>query len=129
MDVYCSDSDSSRQDNLSPTLDPAGGIFSSLADMELMVQMMLNSAQNTSVLNPATLREWLRSTSQLWDDEFEMGLPWEIFKIRNTHGRVERLFTKSMSLLLSIPHLHCLFSTLGLIVAIMIFAISMTNYT
>lgn len=76
-------------------LDPAGGIFTSLADMELMIQMLLQASGDGSILNPATMREWLRPATALWDDEFEMGLPWEIFKLRNTHGRVERLFTKS----------------------------------
>ncbi|EIM90913.1 beta-lactamase/transpeptidase-like protein [Stereum hirsutum FP-91666 SS1] len=94
--AVCS-TDPSIADNLSPVGDPAGGLFTSLADMELMMQMMLDTSKNNSILTPATMREWLRPVSALWDDEFEMGLPWEIFKLRNTHGRVERLFTKSGS--------------------------------
>ncbi|KAJ7110012.1 beta-lactamase/transpeptidase-like protein [Mycena epipterygia] len=77
----------------SPVFDPAGGQFSSLADLEIVMQSFL-SPKRTGVISPYIVREWLRPL-HAWSDGFqEVGAPWEIAKV----GREARIYSKGGNL-------------------------------
>ncbi|KAJ7110015.1 beta-lactamase/transpeptidase-like protein [Mycena epipterygia] len=72
-----------------PVFDPDGGQFSSLADLEIVMQSFL-SPKRTGVISPYIVREWLRPL-HAWSDGFqEVGAPWEIAKV----GREARIYSK-----------------------------------
>ncbi|KAJ7293134.1 beta-lactamase/transpeptidase-like protein [Mycena rebaudengoi] len=76
-----------------PVEEPAGGQYSSLADLTKLMQSFL-SPKATGVISPYVVREWLRPLHG-WSDGFqEVGAPWEISKI----GRETRLYAKGGNL-------------------------------
>ncbi|KAJ7225275.1 beta-lactamase/transpeptidase-like protein [Mycena pura] len=77
----------------SPVYDPAGGQYSSLADLTTVMQNFL-SPRATGVVSPYVIREWLRPM-HAWSDGFrEVGAPWEIAKV----GKEARLYSKGGNL-------------------------------
>lgn len=68
--------------------------MSSLADLAKLMQTLLNPSSADSLLSPYTLREWFRPLHAFWDDYSEIGAPWEIYKFRDSYGRVSRMFQK-----------------------------------
>ncbi|KAJ7102487.1 beta-lactamase/transpeptidase-like protein [Mycena belliarum] len=63
-----------------PVYDPAGGQYSSLADLTALMQGFL-APQGPGVISSHAMREWLRPLHP-WSDGFqEVGAPWEIRKV------------------------------------------------
>ena len=75
-------------------MNPAGGQFSSLGDLVKLMQTLLNPEREESILPTHSVREWLQPVHPLFDDDTEIGAPWEIYKIRNKWGQVQRLYEK-----------------------------------
>jgi hypothetical protein len=75
---------------------PAGGQYSSLADLEAVLQSFLDPAANNGVVSEHVVREWLHPLFT-WKDGFqETGGPWEITV---TNSGV-RLYMKGLRLFL-----------------------------
>ncbi|EPQ61275.1 beta-lactamase/transpeptidase-like protein [Gloeophyllum trabeum ATCC 11539] len=75
-------------------MNPAGGCYSSLADLGLLAQNLLAPGIGTDLLTPMTVREWMRPLHAWYDDATETGLVWEIAKYHNSWGQVQRLYQK-----------------------------------
>jgi hypothetical protein len=78
-------------------MNPSYGLFSSVADLSKVMQTLLNPASDDSLLKPSTVREWLRPAYAWIDDLTEVGLVWEILKIRDSYGRTQRVYQKCAS--------------------------------
>ncbi|KAJ7170077.1 beta-lactamase/transpeptidase-like protein [Mycena filopes] len=74
----------------SPAYYPAGGQYSSLADLITLTRSLLSPEAN-GVISPYVVREWLRPLHAWSDGAQEVGAPWEIEKI----GREARLYAKA----------------------------------
>lgn len=72
----------------------AGGQFSSLGDLIKFMQTLLNPDRSESLIPREVVREWLRPVQPMFDDITEMGAPWEILKMKNKWGKVQRLYEK-----------------------------------
>ncbi|KIM24197.1 hypothetical protein M408DRAFT_27311, partial [Serendipita vermifera MAFF 305830] len=84
---------------LSPeeSLQPPGGQFSSVADLANTVQFLLNptSATGSRIIRPSSLREWIRPSFAEYDNATETGLVWEILKLTDQYGQVQRFYGKA----------------------------------
>ncbi|KAJ7161374.1 beta-lactamase/transpeptidase-like protein [Mycena crocata] len=76
-----------------PVDDPSGGQYSSLADLTTLMQSFL-SPEETGVISPYVVREWLRPLHPWSDGNQEVGAPWEISKV----GREARMYSKGGNL-------------------------------
>ncbi|TFK51121.1 beta-lactamase/transpeptidase-like protein [Heliocybe sulcata] len=81
------------------SMNPSGGVFSTLSDLMNAMRMLLNPEKNPSILSSYTIREWMRPLFAWYDDTTEFGMLWEINKYRNTFGDVQRLYQKSGQLM------------------------------
>jgi len=87
-------SNSDMADDTFPAFhDPAGGQYSSLADLTTVMQSFL-SPKATGLISPYVVREWLRPLHPWSDGFYEVGAPWEITKV----GREARLYSKGGNL-------------------------------
>ncbi len=64
-------------------LDPAGGQYSSLRDLEILMQTLLSPSGRGGVVSASTVREWLRPLHVWGATKQEVGAPWEISNIDN----------------------------------------------
>lgn len=78
-------------------MNPAGGQYTSLGDLVKVMQTFLDPTRPESLLPVHSVREWFRAVHPLFDDGTEIGAPWEIVKIRNKWGQVQRLYEKCES--------------------------------
>jgi hypothetical protein len=69
------------------TMNPSYRLLSLVADLAKVMPMLLNAASGSSLLTPSTVREWLRLAFAWIDDLTEVGLFWEILKMRDSYGR------------------------------------------
>ncbi|KIY65470.1 beta-lactamase/transpeptidase-like protein [Cylindrobasidium torrendii FP15055 ss-10] len=76
------------------TMSSSGGQMSSLADYIKLMQTILDPTRPESLLPPRVVREWLQPMHGFLDDETEVGLIWEIQKMKDSYGRPLRLFEK-----------------------------------
>ncbi|KAJ7166073.1 beta-lactamase/transpeptidase-like protein [Mycena filopes] len=76
----------------------SGGQMSSLADYVKVIQTFLDPRRPGNLLPPPVLREWLRPLHAWEDDTNEVGMLWEIEKIRDSYARPVRIFQKLGSL-------------------------------
>ncbi|KAF9048731.1 beta-lactamase/transpeptidase-like protein [Panaeolus papilionaceus] len=68
----------------SDVADPAGGQYSSLADLEFLMQTLINPSGKGGIIPKRAVREWLRPL-HVWGDNVEgVGAPWEIHSVSNT---------------------------------------------
>lgn len=63
--------------------DPAGGQYSSLADLVAVMKTFLSPTADGGVISDYTVREWLRPLHAWSDGLQEVGAPWEIVKLPN----------------------------------------------
>ncbi|KAE9404879.1 beta-lactamase/transpeptidase-like protein [Gymnopus androsaceus JB14] len=93
---------------------PAGGIYSTLADLMRIGQSMLNN----EVLSPSTTRSWMKPVAHTASLQMSVGKPWEIIRT-SVDGRVVDLYTKSgdvgaySSMLVIIPDYNAGFANLA----------------
>ncbi|KAK7026569.1 beta-lactamase/transpeptidase-like protein [Favolaschia claudopus] len=91
--VASADSDEVDLDFLEP-MSCSGGQMSSLSDYVKVMQTILDPARPESLLPPHVIREWLRPIQAWMDDTTEVGMLWEIEKIRDSYARPIRIFQK-----------------------------------
>ncbi|KAJ7775676.1 beta-lactamase/transpeptidase-like protein [Mycena maculata] len=78
-------------------LDPmssSGGQMSSLSDYTKVMQTILDPTRPESLLPPYVIREWLRPLHGWMDETTEVGMLWEIEKIKDSYARPVRIFQK-----------------------------------
>ncbi|KAJ7165664.1 beta-lactamase/transpeptidase-like protein [Mycena crocata] len=78
-------------------LDPmscSGGQMSSLSDYIKVMQTILDPTRPESLLSPHVIREWLHPLHGWMDETTEVGMLWEIEKIRDSYARPIRIFQK-----------------------------------
>jgi len=63
--------------------DPAGGQYSSLADLELLMQTLLSPSARGGVISASMVREWLRPLHVWGATKQEVGAPWEVIILDN----------------------------------------------
>jgi CubicO group peptidase (beta-lactamase class C family) len=83
---------------------PAGGLYSSAADLRRFGQELLDPQHSSKFLTKQTIREWLKPLHVFDDNLLSVGLSWEIYTV-SVDGRRMSLYTKSGSL----PGFHTLF--------------------
>lgn len=69
--------------NFGDALDAAGGQYSSMRDLEILMQTLLSPSGRGGVVPASTVREWLRPLHVWGPTKQEVGAPWEIFNIDN----------------------------------------------
>ena len=69
--------------SIGDAFDPAGGQYSSLADLELVMQTLLSPSARGGVISANVVREWLRPLHVWGATKQEVGAPWEIINIDN----------------------------------------------
>jgi hypothetical protein len=89
------------QDDDWGTDNAAAGQFSSLSDLVLLAQNLLNPESNSSLLPPTTVLEWFKPTHDFEDGVSSVGIPWEMTRIRMSFGRAVEEFSKCSSLFVS----------------------------
>nr|GAT50410.1 predicted protein [Mycena chlorophos] len=72
----------------------SGGQMSSLSDYTKLMQTLLDPTLSQSLLPPQVIREWLHPIHSWFDDTTEVGLIWEIEKIRDAYERPVQIFQK-----------------------------------
>ncbi|KAJ7618512.1 beta-lactamase/transpeptidase-like protein [Roridomyces roridus] len=72
----------------------SGGQMSSLSDYIKVMRTILDPTRPESLLPPHVIREWLRPIHGWMDDTTEVGMLWEIEKIRDSYSRPVRIFQK-----------------------------------
>ncbi|KAJ7039382.1 beta-lactamase/transpeptidase-like protein [Mycena alexandri] len=72
----------------------SGGQMSSLSDYIKLMQTFLDPARPESLLPPHVMREWMRPLHGWVDETTEVGMLWEIEKIRDSYARPVRIFQK-----------------------------------
>ncbi|KAJ7476847.1 beta-lactamase/transpeptidase-like protein [Mycena galericulata] len=72
----------------------SGGQMSSLSDYIKVMQTILDPRRPESLLPPHVIREWLRPIHGWMDETTEVGMLWEIEKIRDSYARPIRIFQK-----------------------------------
>jgi len=79
---------------------PVGGQFSSLSDLANATRFLLNPPRSSkgSLIRLSALRDWIRPSSPQPDTATESGLVWEILKLADSHGRIQRFYGKAGSL-------------------------------
>ncbi|KAI0350806.1 beta-lactamase/transpeptidase-like protein [Trametes cingulata] len=76
-------------------MNPAGGQFSSLSDLIMVTQTLLNPRHSKSQLSPYTRDKWLRTVHSFEEDDWtELGLMWEIIKAKDSNGRSRKIYWK-----------------------------------
>ncbi|KAL5508717.1 hypothetical protein ACEPAG_4802 [Sanghuangporus baumii] len=76
-------------------MNPAGGQFSSLADLIVFTQTLLNSRHPRSLLTPYSLEKWLHTVHSFEEDDWtEIGFLWEIIKAQDSNGRFRKIYWK-----------------------------------
>lgn len=75
------------------TVDSAGGVFSSVADMLLLAEGILSN----KFLSPVQTRKWMKPISNTASWGYQVGAPWEILRGDNitADGRLIDVYTKS----------------------------------
>ncbi|KAF4943426.1 hypothetical protein FGADI_13415 [Fusarium gaditjirri] len=69
---------------------PAGGIYSSIADLRRIGQSILTY----EMLSPSQTRRWMKPLSFTADPEVAVGAPWEIARVTSTNNRTSWMYTK-----------------------------------
>ncbi|CVK91236.1 uncharacterized protein FMAN_09380 [Fusarium mangiferae] len=69
---------------------PAGGIYSSTADLRRIGQSILTY----EMLSPSQTRRWMKPMSFTADPQVAVGAPWEIARVPSTTNRVSWMYTK-----------------------------------
>ncbi|KAJ7740566.1 beta-lactamase/transpeptidase-like protein [Mycena metata] len=72
----------------------SGGQMSSLSDYIKLMQTFLDPTRPESLLPPHVMREWMRPLHGWVDETTEVGMLWEIEKIRDSYARPVRIFQK-----------------------------------
>ncbi|KAJ6579643.1 beta-lactamase/transpeptidase-like protein [Mycena vulgaris] len=72
----------------------SGGQMSSLSDYIKVMQTILDPTRPESLLPPHVVREWLRPLHGWIDEVTEVGMLWEIEKIKDSYARPIRIFQK-----------------------------------
>jgi CubicO group peptidase (beta-lactamase class C family) len=75
--------------------DPAGGQYSSLKDLEALMQSLLSPSARGGVVSASVVREWLRPLHVWGPTKQEVGAPWEVMNIDNKF----QAYTKGFSVL------------------------------
>ncbi|KAH9917603.1 beta-lactamase/transpeptidase-like protein [Fomitopsis serialis] len=76
-------------------MNPAGGQFSSLADMVTVTQTLLNANHPRSQLSHYSLNKWLQPVHTFEEDDWtEIGFIWEIIKAEDSNGRLRKIYWK-----------------------------------
>ena len=76
-------------------MNPAGGQFSSLSDLVALTQTLLNPGSSKSLLTQYSMDKWMRPMHAFEEDDWtEVGFAWEIYKARDSHDRLRRIYWK-----------------------------------
>ncbi|KAI0663850.1 beta-lactamase/transpeptidase-like protein [Cubamyces menziesii] len=76
-------------------MNPAGGQFSSLADMITLTETILDPTHPKSLLSSYSRNKWLRPVHTFEEDDWtEIGLTWEIIKAKDLHERLRKIYWK-----------------------------------
>lgn len=79
-------------------MNPAGGQFSSLSDMIIVVETLLNANHPRSQISQYSLDKWLQSVHTFQEDDWtEIGFIWEIIKARDSNHRLRKIYWKRTS--------------------------------
>lgn len=87
--------------SIGDAFDPAGGQYSSLADLELLMQTLLSPSARGGVVPANVVREWLRPLHVWGATKQEVGAPWEVLNIDNK----VQAYTKSTYTSIALLHL------------------------
>lgn len=80
-------------------MNPAGGQFSSLADIVTVVETLLNPAHAKSLISRFSMDKWLQTVHDFDEDQWTaMGIIWEIIKHEDSYGRLHKIYWKRKSL-------------------------------
>lgn len=71
--------------------DPAGGQYSSLSDLAILMKTLLSPTARGGVIPTAVVREWLRPLHVWGNSQQQVGAPWEITSLGDF-----RTYTKGM---------------------------------
>ncbi|KAI1793717.1 beta-lactamase/transpeptidase-like protein [Ganoderma leucocontextum] len=76
-------------------MNPAAGQFSSLADLVVVTQALLNPRHPKSRLSRYSLDTWFHTVHAFEEDDWtEMGFVWEIIKARDSNDRLRKIYWK-----------------------------------
>ncbi|KAL1941017.1 hypothetical protein VTO73DRAFT_7653 [Trametes versicolor] len=76
-------------------MNPAGGQFSSLADIMTLAQTILDPSHPKSQISSYARDKWLQPAHVFDEDDWtEIGLVWEILKAADSHGRLRKIYWK-----------------------------------
>jgi len=68
--------------------------MSSLSDLSKLAQNLLQPQNDNSILPATTLSEWLKPTFNYWDGVSQVGMPWEIRRLKIPFHRRTQIFSK-----------------------------------
>ena len=66
--------------------DPAGGQYSSLADLEALMKTLLSPTAQGGLLPVRVIREWLHPLYVWGSTNQQVGAPWEILDLNGVQG-------------------------------------------
>ncbi|PIL32219.1 hypothetical protein GSI_05464 [Ganoderma sinense ZZ0214-1] len=76
-------------------MNPAGGQFSSLSDLIIVVQTLLNTNHLKSQISRYSRDKWLQTVHAFEEDDWtEIGFIWEIIKLKDSNGRARKIYWK-----------------------------------
>ncbi|KAI0648780.1 beta-lactamase/transpeptidase-like protein [Trametes meyenii] len=76
-------------------MNPAGGQFSSLADLIAVVQTILRPSHPKGQISSYSRDKWLRTVHAFEEDDWtEVGFMWEIIKAEDSNGRLRKIYWK-----------------------------------
>lgn len=79
-------------------MNPAGGQFSSLADVMTLAQTILDPSHPKSQISSYARDKWLQPAHVFAEDDWtEIGLVWEILKAADSNGRLRKIYWKRES--------------------------------
>jgi hypothetical protein len=87
-------------------MNPAAGQFSSLSDLIIVLQTLLNPAHSKSVITQQSMDFWLHAVHDFEEDDWtQIGLIWEIMKAQDSNGRLRKLYWKCTQILYTMSEL------------------------
>jgi hypothetical protein len=83
---------------MTDSYNPAAGQMSSLSDLAKAAVALLKPDDESPLLSPYSIREWVRPLHIFPDQFSQVGLAWEIMQFPDRHGRMHHYYSKAGNL-------------------------------
>jgi hypothetical protein len=83
---------------MTDSYNPAAGQVSSLSDLAKTAVALLKPDDESPLLSPYSIREWVRPLHIFPDQFSQVGLAWEIMQFPDRHGRMHHYYSKAGNL-------------------------------